>query len=98
MANIPQKAITMFYAGLLEKHSDEVKSIKDARELVKNYLEENKDEETGAFKITLYDILTEMMEIMADDNFFALIGLEKMMNQAEQPKRRGRKKSEVGNN
>lgn len=98
MANIPQKAITMFYAGLLENHSDEVKSIKDARELVKDYLEENKDEETGAFKITLYDILTEMMEIMADDNFFALIGLEKMMNQAEQPKRRGRKKSEVGNN
>ena len=98
MANIPQKAITMFYAGLLEYHSDEIRSIKDARTLVKDYLEENRDPETEEFKLTLYDILNEMMEIMADDNFFELIGLEKMMSQAQEPKRQRRKKSEVGNN
>jgi hypothetical protein len=97
MANIPQKAVTMFYAGLLEEHSDEIKSIKNARDLVKEYLDENKDEETGEFRITFYDILTEMMGIMADDNFFELIGLDKMIDQTA-PKKRGRKKSEVGNN
>ena len=96
-ANVPQKAITMFYAGLMEYHGDEIKSMKDARELVGEYLEENKDD-NGEWTISFYDVLTEMMEIMADDNFFGLIGLEKMVDQANQPKKRGRKKSEVGNN
>ena len=106
-ANIPQKAITMFYAGLLEYHGDEIKSLKDARELIREYLEENKDEE-GNWSISFFDVLQEMMTIMAEDNFFALIGLGKMIDQAfpteEEPqktetlKKRGRKKSQVGNN
>lgn len=96
-ANVPQKAITMFYAGLMENHSDEIKSIKDAKALVGQYITENKDE-NGEFKITFYDVLTEMMEIMADDNFFGLIGLNKMMDQATPEKRTRKKKSEVGNN
>ena len=95
-ANIPQKAITMFYAGLLENHEDEIKSIKDARELIREYIEDNKDE-NGKWTISFYDILSEMMEIMYEDNFFELIGLDKMVDQTA-PKKRGRKKSEVGNN
>lgn len=95
-ANIPQKAITMFYAGLLENHEDEIKSIKDARELIREYIEENKDE-NGKWTKSFYDILSEMMEIMYEDNFFELIGLDKMVDQTA-PKKRGRKKSEVGNN
>lgn len=95
-ANIPQKAITMFYAGLLENHEDEIKSIKDARELIREYIEENKDE-NGKWSKSFYDILSEMMEIMFEDNFFELIGLDKMVDQTA-PKKRGRKKSEVGNN
>ena len=95
-ANIPQKAITMFYAGLLENHEDEIKSIKDARELIREYIEENKDE-NGKWTKSFYDILSEMMGIMFEDNFFELIGLDKMVDQTA-PKKRGRKKSEVGNN
>lgn len=95
-ANIPQKAITMFYAGLLENHEDEIKSIKDARELIREYIEENKDE-NGKWTKSFYDILSEMMGIMYEDNFFELIGLDKMVDQTA-PKKRGRKKSEVGNN
>ena len=95
-ANIPQKAITMFYAGLLENHEDEIKSIKDARELIREYIEDNKDE-NGKWTKSFYDILSEMMEIMYEDNFFELIGLDKMVDQTA-PKKRGRKKSEVGNN
>ena len=34
---------------------------------------------------------------MYEDNFFELIGLDKMVDQTA-PKKRGRKKSEVGNN
>ena len=95
-ANIPQKAITMFYAGLLENHEDEIKSIKDARELIREYIEDNKDE-NGKWTKSFYDILSEMMGIMFEDNFFELIGLDKMVDQTA-PKKRGRKKSEVGNN
>lgn len=98
MVNIPQKAITMFYAGLLEYHSDEIKSIKAARELVEEYLNENREPKTGEFKLTLYDILSEMMGIMVDDNFFGLMGLNKLIQTDKTPKKRGGKKSEVGNN
>lgn len=96
-ANVPQKAITMFYAGLMENHSDEIRSIKDAKALVGQYISENKDE-NGEFTITFYDILTEMMEIMAEDNFFGLIGLNKMMEQTTPEKKARKRKSEVGNN
>lgn len=101
MANIPNKAITLFYAGLLEYHSDEIKSMKDATRLIGTYLDENKDEE-GNWKKSFSDVFAEMTEIMGDDNFFGLIGLDKMMAQMTEsenkPKRTRRKKSEVGEN
>ena len=96
LSNVPQKAITLFYAGLLENHDDEIRSIKDARNLVKQYLEENKDE-NGEWSKSFYDVLSEMMQIMYDDNFFGLIGLDKMADQAT-PKKKSRKSSKAGNN
>lgn len=97
MVNIPLKAITIFYAGLLEYHSDEIKSIEDARELVRTYLEEKKDA-NGNWTISFQDVFMEMMEIMGEDNFFGLIGIDKMIEQMTEskPKKTRRKKSEVG--
>lgn len=102
MGNVPLKAITLFYAGLIEYHSDEVKSIEDAKKLICKYLEENKDAD-GNWTKSLQDVFMEMIEIMGDDNFFGLIGLDKMIQQMMQteedkPKRTRRKKSEVGEN
>lgn len=78
MSDIPTVAMTMFYAGLIEHHGvsgdGKVKSIKDAKNLVKQYLSEHKEDEKGNF----YDLMQEMMECMADDGFFELIGLDKM--------------------
>ena len=102
MANIPKKATTLFYAGLLEFHGKKgdgsVKSLGEAEDLLTDYLEENIDNE-GKWTKSFSDVLNEMMEIMYEDNFFALIGLDKITKQAEKqtedkPKRR--KKSKVG--
>ena len=82
MSDIPTVAMTMFYAGLLEHHSDTVKSLKDAKALVKQYLSEHKDDDKGNF----YAIMQEMMECMADDDFFKLIGLDKMFQPTDEKK------------
>ena len=101
MANIPKKATTLFYAGLLEFHGRKgdgsVKSIGDAEDLLTDYLEENLDDE-GKWTKSLSDVLSEMMGIMFDDNFFELIGLDKMVNQTTERPKRTRKKSKVGEN
>ena len=84
IANIPKVAITMFYAGLMEHHGTDgdrtIMSISDAKKLIKEYLYEHKDDGTGDF----YSIMEEMMGCMADDGFFDLIGLSKMMKQTEE--------------
>ena len=97
MSDIPQRAITLFYAGLLEHHGPSgdgsVKSINDAKTIMVQYMKEN--------GISMYEIMSEMTELMASDNFFEMIGLDKMlenMNQAEEKPRRGRKKASVGEN
>jgi hypothetical protein len=75
MADIPQTALTVFYAGLLEHHGEEgdgtILSKNDAKKLIKVYLKEHKEDGTGNF----YNLLTQMMEIMGDDDFFEQIGL-----------------------
>lgn len=86
MSDIPTVAMTMFYAGLIEHHGalgdGRVKNIKDAKALVKTYLAEHKDDDKGNF----YAIMQEMMECMADDDFFKLIGLDKMFQPSEEKK------------
>lgn len=99
MADIPNKALTMFYAGLLEHHSDEIRSKNDAKKLLVTYLKEHKDDEEP---LTLYDVMTEMLSEMGNDSFFDMIGLAKVMNNAEKeakkPQDHKRKATKVGKN
>lgn len=87
MSDIPSVAMTMFYAGLMEHHGSlgdgKVKNIKEAKLLVKQYLSEHKNDEKGNF----YALMQEMMECMADDGFFELIGLDKMFTPAQEKKK-----------
>lgn len=103
VSDVPQKALTLFYAGLLEHHGKSgdrtVLSIDDAKRLVSAYMRENEE-------ITLYDIMNDMIEEMAKDNFFKKIGMEKMVNQMnenaekqmKQPQDHKKKTTKVGNN
>ena len=74
IANLPQKALTLFYAGLLEHHGPEgdgsIQGMSDAKKLLVTYLKES----GKSFR----DILGDMMNLMAEDSFFELIGLDKM--------------------
>lgn len=83
IADIPQTTLTMFYAGLLEHHGQDgdatVTSKKDAKVLVRQYFEEQKEEGTGNF----YDLLGMLMEQMGEDGFFDQIGLTQGAKQAE---------------
>lgn len=78
MSDVPQTTLTMFYAGLLENHSDEIQSIADAKVLIKKLMKEN--EQYSNF----YDIMQGLMECMSDDGFFKQIGLEQMMSEDNQ--------------
>lgn len=73
IANLPQKALTLFYAGLLEHHGSEIRSKEDAKKLLATYLKENKK--------SFRDVLGDMMGIMGDDNFFDLTGLNQIMTE-----------------
>ena len=79
IANVPIKALTLFHAGLLENHDF---SKEESKELLKEYIKESGK--------SFSDVLGELMEIMTEDNFFDLIGL----NQMFQTTKRGRKKKE----
>lgn len=78
MSNIPQTALVMFYAGLLENHGEDgdgsVMDKKDAKSLIKKYFAEHKDDETGNF----YGVMELMVEVMEDDDFFSQIGLNQL--------------------
>lgn len=71
LADVPRTALTMFYAGLLENHSDEIRSINDAKALIKKYFSEDKEQ-------NFHSVMTQMIECMTDDDFFERIGLTQM--------------------
>lgn len=79
IANIPKTALTVFYAGLMEAHGNEgdgtVPDISTAKELVRQYIIEHADDDTGNF----LGILNMCFEQMGEDGFFKLIGLESAM-------------------
>ena len=81
MADIPQRALILFYAGLLEHHGADgdrtVLSKNAAKKLLMDYLKENEG-------MTLYDVMSEMMQEIVNDHFFDLIGVEKAVKLAEQ--------------
>lgn len=80
MSNIPQTTLTMFYAGLLENHSDEVESINDAKALIKQLMKENKEDENLS---NFYGIMQKIVDCMADDGFFEQTGLTKLLNMSQ---------------
>ena len=81
ISNIAQTTVSMFYAGLLEnygtgKHGDgTIKSIEDAKDLIRDYFEENEN-------ANYWDMMTAMLDQMGKDGFFKRIGLESMTDQA----------------
>ena len=72
LADVPKTSLTMFYAGLLEHHSHEIRSIEDAKKLVKEYFSEDKEQ-------NFYALMQDMIECMNDDDFFKQNGLGQMM-------------------
>lgn len=84
MADIPQTTLHMLHAGLLEHREDW--SIKDTKNLIKQYLIERKGQEDGNY----YSLMEYLIEIMAEDGFFEMIGLDKMF----QPEEKEQKKSQ----
>lgn len=97
MAGAPHRALTFFYAGLLEHHGSNgdgsVPSKEAAKALVVKYMKE--------YQKSWYDVLKEMTDLMAEDSFFDLIGLNEMMDnltkneqtEAKKPRKRTTSKS-----
>lgn len=85
IANIPQVALTLFYAGLMEYHGIDgdgsVPNKATAKQLVKQLMKEHTEDELGTFD----GILSMCIEQMAEDGFFKKVGLEGILEQA-QPK------------
>lgn len=96
VSSIPNVAMTMTYAGLLENHGPlgdgSVKCMADAKEIVKQYMHEHKEDGEGDF----FSLMNKMVGCMEDDGFFELTGLKKLMTEAETetktPKRKATKK------
>ena len=86
LISIPQRTLTLFYAGLMENHE---MSKAEAKELLKQYISESGK--------SYLDIQNELVAIVEEDNFFDLIGLNKLFpNQESNTK--PKKKKEVGEN
>lgn len=81
MANVPQVALTIFYAGLMEAHGthpngDKTVPDKDtAKQLLVQYIREHQGQEDGNF----YGILSMCVEQMGEDGFFELTGIDAML-------------------
>ena len=73
ISDIPQTALHMFHAGLLENHNV---TLSDSKKLIAQYIREHKEDETGSF----YGIMEMLIEDMEKDGFFSLIGLDKMIS------------------
>ena len=76
IAKAPKTVINMVYAGLLEHHADEIKNVKDASNLIKDYFAEHKEDGEGNFM----SLMSLMMETMENDGFFNMIGLDEIFN------------------
>lgn len=88
VSNMPVKALTLFHAGLLEHHD---LSFDESKELFKQYIKESKK--------SAYDVFSELMTEVNNDNFFEMIGLDEMFPTDEKKKTRKSKNStEVGEN
>lgn len=92
IANIPQTALTLFYAGLMESHGasgdNTVRSMEDAKKVLADYLRES--------ETNFYDVMNMMLECMGEDHFFELTGIAEILNRMNQDgdekKKPGRRK------
>lgn len=81
MANVPQVAWTIFYAGLMEAHGNHPngdKTVPDketAKQLLVQYIQEHKGQEEGNF----YGVMNMCVEQMGEDGFFELTGMDSMI-------------------
>lgn len=101
ISNTTEETVTLFYASLLEHHGTRrgdgtIKAKDDALDLLYVYLEENEGK-------TLYDVYTELMELIAEDNFFEKTGLNQRLSQmfkTEEPEKKAktRKNTKTGAN
>lgn len=84
LSDIPQTALHMFHASLLENHNV---TLSDSKNLIAQYIREHKEDETGSF----YGVMNMLLDDMDKDGFFELIGLDKLMkkvaDQAEEMKK-----------
>lgn len=101
-SNVPQRTLTLFYAGLLEHHGargdKSVLSKEDSMDLLKAYISEHREDNEGKGK-TLYDVMNEMLEIIAQDHFLETIGMEQMVESLTETKKpRKSTKSKNGEN
>lgn len=89
MSSLPQTTLTIFYAGLMENHGDHpngdgsVPDIYSAKQLMAQYLREHAEDDEGNF----YSLMNLCINQMAEDGFFKLVGLDKIM-QSPSPKKR----------
>lgn len=102
VSDIPNRALTLFYAGLLEHHGEfgdkSVLSINEAKRLLVCYMKQTEG-------LSLYDVVTEMIEEMEKDHFFEKIGVDKVVKNANETVEKEikkpqdhKRKSKVGNN
>lgn len=93
ISNIPQTALTMFYAGLLEYHGAEgdgsIMDMSDAKKVLADYLRE--------YNKNFYDVMNDMVECMGNDNFFDLIGVSNIIGNPAK-KKKSPKKEVAGEN
>lgn len=86
LGNVPKTALEMFYAGLLEHHGEfgdgTILTINDAKNLIREYIHEHKEDGKGNF----YNIMNLMIEQMTEDGFFEQIGLTQMIQEEVQTK------------
>lgn len=76
MSDVPAIALHLFYAGLLEHHSDEVRSEEDAKFIFKSFRRENAKDERTKFS----GMLNAIRKQMEEDGFFEDIGLQTFLD------------------
>lgn len=96
ITDIYSTTFALFYGGLLEHHSNEIRSEKDAKELLAAYFRENTDRK----EYNYYTLFNQLLEQVKEDGFFDLLGLDSMMESLtaeEEPKQTTAKKKATKN-
>ena len=96
MSSVPQTTLIMFYAGLMEHHGShpsgdgKVPDISVAKSLISQYIREHAEDGEGNF----YSVMEMCINQMAEDGFFNLIGLDKILDLSPKKKTTKAKASE----